>query len=217
LSNARRNFVAGIVTLLPVVVTIYITYIMVNFIGGGVGKFFKKFPYFDKLPSFVFPVIGLIVVLIAFYITGIFATTYLGKRIINMGEKIIINLPVVRGLYKAAREFSKALFESKTALRKVVLLEFPKEESYAIGFLTTDKVWEIDGEKHYNIFVPTTPNPTSGWYLIVPESRLKFLPFSVEDGMQMVISGGIVISPEKENIFHHELFEEISKTKKKKE
>ncbi len=217
MSNARRNFVAGIVTLLPVVVTIYIIYIMVNFIGGGVGKLFKKFPYFDKFPSFVFPIIGLIVVLIAFYITGVFATTYLGKRIINVGEKIIINLPFVRGLYKAAREFSKAIFEKKTALRKVVLLEFPKEKSYAIGFLTTDKVWEIDGEKHYNIFVPTTPNPTSGWYLIVPESRLKFLPFSVEDGMQMVISGGIVISPEKENIFHHELSEEISKTKKNKE
>lgn len=215
MGNIRKNFLAGIVTLLPLVITIYITYMLVNFIGGGVGKLFQRFPYLKNLPSFIFPVIGLFVVLFAFYLTGIFATTYLGKRIIGIGEKVIINLPFVRGLYRAVREFSEAFFERKSALRKVVLLEFPKEKSYAIGFLTNDKVWEIEGEKYYNVFVPTTPNPTSGWYLIVPESKLKFLSFSIEEGLEMVISGGILISSGKEKLFHHELSEEIFRTKEK--
>jgi uncharacterized membrane protein len=126
------------------------------------------------------------------YLLGLIANNVVGRRILFAWEKFIGSIPVVKGLYGGVKQVAEAFGpQSKDQFREVVLVEFPNPNSFAIGFATLAVHAPGVGEARY-VFVPTTPNPTSGYLLIVPRAKMKPLAISVEDGLKLVISGGVV-------------------------
>lgn len=183
-------------------------YLIIKTTGTNIGNFFVSIGLLRTENVFISTLFGLIFSIISLYLVGFFVTTFVGKKIFGYGEKILTKLPIIRGLYTAVKKLTDAIFFQKTSFKKVVLVEFPLEGHYAIGFITTEEKWKLRGKKYLNIFIPTTPNPTSGWYLIVPEDKIFYLDLSVEEGLKALISAGIIL-PEKKDV--QELFEEYIK------
>ena len=127
---------------------------------------------------------------------GFLTAGFIGRYIIKLGERIIARLPIIRSVYGALKQiFESVLKTSSKSFREVVLIEYPRKGIWAIGFITGDtkgEVQEISKNTLVNVFLPTTPNPTSGFLLFVPRKDLKVLNMNVEEGIKMVISGGIV-------------------------
>ena len=144
----------------------------------------------------------MVIAFLGFTLIGFFTANLVGRSLLRTGERILGALPIVRGIYSAMKQIFETIFKDQSkAFRDVVLVEYPRPESWAIGFLTgdaADQVRESTSCDSLNIFLPTTPNPTSGFLLFLPRSKTKKLSMTVEQGLKMVISGGIV-TPGEEN------------------
>lgn len=134
-------------------------------------------------------------VLIVFGV-GLLVTNILGRAFVSFGEYLVAQIPFIRSVYYGAKQFIETLTaEQRQAFTQVVLIEYPKKGSYTIGFVTADTTGEIQKKIPYpllNVFVVTTPNPTTGFLLLVPQEEVTVLPISIEDGIKMVVSGGII-------------------------
>lgn len=192
--NFKRNFLTGLVFLVPIVVTFYVFYLVVIKLGGSLSNFLGVFPFLNKLPTSVLTLFSVILTILGTYAIGLFAGSYGGKKILSAGDALLSRLPFVKSIYLSSRELTDAVLGAKKAFRKVVMVPFPHKGSYAIGFLTSDRTWMIGDKTYLNVFVPTTPNPTSGWYLIVAEDQISYLNISIEEGVKLVVSGGVVFS-----------------------
>ena len=132
---------------------------------------------------------------------GMLATNFMGRFFVRIGESVLDRLPVVRSLYGAIKQIFETVFANQSeAFREVVMLEYPRKGMWVIGFLTGRSKGEVQAKTTkndvYNVFVPTTPNPTSGFLLFVPEKDITRMDMSVEDGLKLVVSAGIV-TPDK--------------------
>jgi uncharacterized membrane protein len=144
---------------------------------------------------------GLVIALIFLVLIGAIARSVLGQMLVKMGESMLSRIPIMRGLYGAFKQiFHTMLTNTSEAFRKVVLVEFPRRDAWTLGFVTGTTMGEAEEKLNkptVNVFVPTTPNPTSGFLLIVPQSDLLMLDMTVEQGIKMVVSGGIITPPAK--------------------
>jgi uncharacterized membrane protein len=192
--NFRRNFLTGLIFLVPVVITFYVFYLVVIKMGGSLGKVLGVFPILSSLPKSILTFISVILTILGTYAIGVFAGSIVGRRFLSTGDAILSRVPFLKGIYLASKELTQAVVGEKKAFRKAVLIPFPRPGSYAIGFLTSDRKWKVGDKVYLNVFVPTTPNPTSGWYLIVPEEEVTYLNISTEEGIKLVVSGGVVFS-----------------------
>ena len=142
------------------------------------------------------PALGLIITLLIVLTVGWFTTNFFGKRLIQLGEKIVGKIPFVRRIYKGSKQVVQSIAHADTrAFRKVVLIEFPRRGMLAIGFVTGEargEVQENTREDVLNVFVPTMPNPTSGFLVFAPPEELTEINMTIEDGVKYVVSGGIV-------------------------
>ena len=142
------------------------------------------------------PALGLVITLLIVLAVGWFTTNFFGKQMINLGESIVEKIPFVRKIYKGSKQVVQSIAHADTtAFRKVVLLEFPRRGMLAIGFVTGSargEVQEYTREDVLNVFVPTMPNPTSGFLVFAPPEDLTEIDMSIEDGIKYVVSGGIV-------------------------
>jgi len=133
-------------------------------------------------------------------IVGFLARNYIGSKLIEFWENIVNKIPFIRTIYVAIKQLGEAIFAKKEKdFKRVVLIEYPREGIFTLAFTTGIGEGEIQKKtkkRVLNIFVPTTPNPTSGFYLLVPEDEIKFLDMSVEDAFKLIISGGMA-TPEK--------------------
>ena len=124
---------------------------------------------------------------------------FVGRVLVGLGERLVHRMPVVRNVYGALKQiFETVMSQSSGAFRQVVLFEYPRRGSWAIGFITgrtEGEVQNVTEEEVLNVFLPTTPNPTSGYLLFIPRSELVLLDMTVEEGIKMVVSGGIVTPP----------------------
>ncbi|WOO40358.1 DUF502 domain-containing protein [Rubellicoccus peritrichatus] len=199
----RNGFIAGLVLLAPLAATIFVVNLLRERIGRPMNEFLFYYidPTFRHLPgvSFVLDVVAILVVVI--FITGLgFLSNYvIGKFAVRIGERLISAVPFVNSVYKTVKQivdtFSR---QQKAVFQKVVLTEYPRKGVYVLGFLTSEARGEVQaktGAKVINIFVPTTPNPTSGFLLMVPKEEVIDMDMSVADGMKLIVSGGAV-SPE---------------------
>ena len=193
----RRNLVAGIAAILPLTLTIFIIWFLVERIGGLIGHFFINVPYLNMAPPVVHSILGLIAIVLIIYFVGLFTSGFIGRSIVRWFNRMMENLPLVKGLYSAAKKLTDTIFLDRTAFKKVVLIPYPHENSKAVAFLTNDKPWVINGENYVNVFIPTVPNPTSGFYLLVPEKSVIYTDMSVDSGFRVVISGGILLPEER--------------------
>lgn len=190
----RRRFIAGVAVILPVITTLVIVWLFIRFIAGWSVDLLRLLPFMKLVPGPLLLLIGLLIIIFFIYLTGAIATSYIGKKLVQASENIMSRPPVIKSIYSASRQVVDAILTGKRpAFRSVVLVQFPYRGSWAIGFVTSPEPWVIDNKEHINVYVPTTPNPTSGWYMLLPREEVRDLPFSVEEGLKLVISGGLVM------------------------
>jgi len=185
-SGLRRIFISGLFALIPIVITVWMITAVFNTIDVTLQ------PFIRILTGRSLPGVGFVATLFLIYILGLVANNVVGRRILQMWESFIGRIPVVKGLYGGVKQVAEAFGpQSKDQFREVVMIEFPNPGTYALGFATLHVNPPGVGPSRY-VFVPTTPNPTSGYLLIVPVAKLRPLAISVEDGLKLVISGGVV-------------------------
>ncbi len=184
----RRRFLAGVLILTPLVVTGWLFWKIFTSIDELVSPLQERFPIID------WPGVGFVVVVLFILLTGIFAGNLIGRRVIGQGERFVYNLPMIRRVYTAVKQLSEVFLTDRTTVfREVVLIRYPHRDAFALAFVTregSDFFNELTNQKMLNVFVPTTPNPTSGFLLLIPEDDVIRVPIEVEDGLKMVISGG---------------------------
>jgi len=196
LTKIRSYFLTGIIVTAPIGLTFYVAILFIGFIDSKVRNIIPvKYQYDSMLPIEV-PGIGLLFVFILLTFIGFLTAGIVGRFIIKLGERIISRLPIIRSVYGALKQiFESVLASSSKSFREVVLVEYPRKGIWAIGFITGDTQGEVQDstkDEMVNIFLPTTPNPTSGFLLFIPRKDLMILNMNVEEGIKMVISGGIV-------------------------
>ncbi len=151
--------------------------------------------------QFYIPGLGVILVVIIILVVGLLTRNFIGGKIVRFGENIVNRIPFVRSLYTGVKQLMEAFFIQKNdAFKRVGLLEYPRRGIYALGFITGESKGEVQsktGKKMINVFVPTSPNPTSGFYILIPEDDLIILDMTVEDAFKLVISGGMLSPHEK--------------------
>ena len=192
----RRYFLAGILVTSPILITAYVTWLIVTFVDTQVaGMLPESLDFTTKLPHQI-PGIGLIISIITITFIGAITPGFIGRTLLKAGERILNKMPVVRSIYGAIKQIMETVMSTNSdSFREVVLVEYPRKGIWVIGFVTGETKGEVQSltkDKVINIFVPTTPNPTSGFLLFIPQKDLVYMSMKVEDAVKMVISGGIV-------------------------
>lgn len=195
-TKIRGYFLTGIIVTAPIGLTFYVSFLFIGFIDAKVRNIIPVEYHYDNILPFEIPGLGLLIVFIMLTFIGFLTAGLIGRYIIKLGERIIARLPIIRSVYGALKQiFESVLKSSSKSFREVVLIEYPRKGIWAIGFITGDTKGEVQlssKEELVNVFLPTTPNPTSGFLLFVPRKDLNVLNMNVEEGIKMVISGGIV-------------------------
>jgi uncharacterized membrane protein len=192
----RTYFLAGILVTSPILITTYVTWLIVTFIDTQVaGMLPESLDFTKKLPHQI-PGLGLIISIIAITFIGAITPGFIGRTLLKAGERILNKMPVVRSVYGAIKQIMETVMStSSDSFREVVLVEYPRKGIWVIGFVTGETKGEVQSltkDKVINVFVPTTPNPTSGFLLFIPQKDLVYMGMKIEDAVKMVISGGIV-------------------------
>lgn len=202
-AKLQHFFLAGLLVIFPV----FLTFNIFSFFFNKVGKSFQTFltPLLNQIgitnpPLYFFSILGFFIILGIIIFTGMVATNYFGKKIVAFGERLLARIPIVSKVYMAAKQLLEAFaFKEKEAFRHMVLVEYPRKGIYSLGFVTarTQKLFsDLIDEDMLNIFIPTTPNPTSGMLILVPRKDVIPLKIPVEEGLKFVVSGGIVYHKE---------------------
>jgi uncharacterized membrane protein len=191
----RRNFLAGLLVILPFVITIWIIGWMIELLESGIGLL-PPFLRPDHLLPFYVPGLNALVSLTMIVALGFIISSVVSQRISRYFSGLLLRIPVFRGVYGAVKRLVEAiLLPAHPNFRRVVLIEYPRKGIYAIGLMTGMTEGEVQAKmtaRVVNVFVPTTPNPTSGYYVLVPEADVLPLQMTVEEAFKLVMSGGIV-------------------------
>lgn len=195
-SIVRRYIIAGVLVWVP----IWVTFLILKFLIDSFDKILSLLPKAyqpDNLLGFHIPGLGLLFALVFLFVSGMLITHFLGHRIVALWEKVLDRIPLVRTIYKAVKQVVESLLSSsEDSFRNVLLIEYPRQGLWSIAFQTSsgfDGQGIANGEKLLTVFVPTTPNPTSGFLLLVPESETKKIDIGVDQALKMVISLGVVL------------------------
>lgn len=203
----KRRVIAGIATLIPIIITFYILKLILGYIIG-------IFSQTDKIPilniffeyhhisniTWIITLFSIILTILMLYLIGLFSTSILVKKIIIYGETFLLRIPLVKSIYSASKQFMEMFVANvpndKSSMKKVVLVSYPRKETKVIGYITGTSRTQNSDKLHYNVFVPTTPNPTSGILLVYAEDEIEFVDVSIEEAVKFIASAGIVV-PEK--------------------
>jgi len=188
--SLRRNFLTGLVVLLPVVVTIFVLWRLFTWLDLILGRYFMEYL------GYPIPGAGVVALILMIVGIGALASNILGKRLIGAVETLVARVPILRWIYRTTKQlFATLLQERKTNFGKVVLVTFPYKGTYSMAFQTSDGsdvIDEVVGKKMVTVFLPTTPNPTSGYFLLVPEDEVIPLGISADEGLKYIISAGAI-------------------------
>lgn len=200
LGRLRGYLIAGVLVTAPITITLWLTVTIIGFVDTRVAKLIPPQYNPEYILPFSVPGLGLVIVIVFLLLIGMLATNFLGRFFVQIGESMMDRLPVVRSLYGATKQIFETVFASHSdAFREVVMVEYPRKEMWVIGFLTGTAKGEVQTKTDddvVNIFVPTTPNPTSGFLLFVPRRDVIKMDMTIEEGIKLVVSAGIV-TPDK--------------------
>lgn len=189
----QRHFFTGFVVLLPAVLTIYLCLLLFTWSGQLLGQLMKYLPYLQRLPNEAQLLLGFLLLLVFVYIVGFLASHLFGRRLLKLWEQALVQIPFVKIIYITTKKFTDTFFTSKYAFRQVVAVEYPRPGTFALGFLTSEKTWTVGaGKTAYTVYLPNTPNPTGGRVMVVPPDRLFIVEMTVEEAIQLIVSGGMV-------------------------
>ena len=196
----RAYFFAGILVIAPISITLYLAWLFIGFVDSKITPLIPlKYNPETYLP-FALPGLGLLILVLALMLTGAMTAGFMGRVWMRFTEQVLARMPVIRNIYSAVKQiFETVLADKSAAFREAVLVEYPRRGIWAIAFITgrtEGEVQNITEEECINIFLPTTPNPTSGFLLFVPKKDLISLSMTVEEAIKMVISGGIITPPD---------------------
>ena len=196
LVSFRNYMLSGMFVLLPSAVTLYILYLLFSFVDSFLGKLITSF-LGRSIPG-----LGLAATIVLIFLTGFIATNIIGRKILRRAEKIFYNLPLISTVYVTAKQITKAcIHRKKLDMHPLVLIEYPRIGSYSLAFAfgktTGEVVAKTNEDEMINVFLPTTPNPTLGYLLIVPKKDLVPLPISLDNGFKLLISGGVYVPERK--------------------
>ncbi|HKB07068.1 MAG TPA: DUF502 domain-containing protein [Candidatus Polarisedimenticolia bacterium] len=203
----RGLFLTGLVILLPLVITLWLLRILFNLVHGVSTPVILRILDLLRLPlvddpafaTYLAPLIGLAATFLLILLTGLLATNFLGRRFVAAFDRLMLRIPLIKGIYGAARQLLDALSRKNDAFQRVVMVEYPRPGVYTLGFLAReDTTLRLSGHggkmKGFAlVFLPTTPNPTSGWLAAVPDRDVIPLDMSIEDGIKTIVSGGLVL------------------------
>lgn len=202
MEHLRGYFIAGILVTGPTALTLYLTWSFITFIDSSVGHLLPD--AFNPQTYLHIPGVGLIIAVVGLTLIGAATAGVLGRILLRWSERILARMPVVRGIYSAVKQiFETVLAKKSNAFREVVLVEWPRQGMWTVGFVTAaveGEIKDLAGHDPIAIYVPTTPNPTSGYLMFVPRKDVVTLAMSVEDAIKYVISTGIVAPPEARKI-----------------
>jgi uncharacterized membrane protein len=204
LKNIRRYLVAGILVWVPLAVT----YLLIKFAVGIMDQTLRWIPK-DYQPGILLqqlfgteqpihiPGLGVILTIVVLLLTGVLAANFVGRAFVGGWESLLERIPIVRSIYSAAKNFAEIVFsDSSQSFKNVLLIEYPRKGLYSLAFQTATELGEVQGRTGIDVvscFVPTTPNPTSGFIIIVPRKDITVLDMDVDEALKMIISLGVVI------------------------
>jgi uncharacterized membrane protein len=194
----RKPVLSGLLIVVPLGVTFFVLKLLYSFTAGRLSPFVRT--YIDPVPDYTSPIIASILLFAFIYFMGLIASAVIGKRILELLEKIITTIPIVKSIYGASKQAVESLTFSKgeTAFKIPVLIEFPCPGMKCIG-LALGKLQFQDGRQYYNVFVPTTPNITVGIYLLVAPEDVYKCGLTIDEAVRIIVSGGI-LGPERMDI-----------------
>lgn len=196
MKRLRRYIVAGILVWLPIGVTIFMLRILVGLLDRTLVLIPEKYQP-EQFLGFAIPGLGIVLTIVVLLVTGVLAANIVGRSMVNLWESMLHRIPVVRSVYSAAKNFAEIVFsDSSQSFKKVLLIEYPRKGLYSLAFQTSSELGEVQGRTGEDVvctFVPTTPNPTSGFIIIVPRKDLIELDMDIDEALKMVISLGVVV------------------------
>lgn len=187
----KGRFITGLFVVVPLGITIFILKFLFNFADGILGTYLDSlFSAFLDNPYHI-PGLGMLTGAIVIYVSGVLATNVMGTRIIRWWDQLLSRIPLVKSIYGSSKQLTQVFKEGKSSYRRAVFVEWPRPGVRAVGFVTAEVVRE--GEKLVVVYVPTMPNPTSGFALFFKEAEVHDCGMSVEDAVKFVVSGGAVV------------------------
>ncbi|MBD0362273.1 MAG: DUF502 domain-containing protein [Coleofasciculus sp. C3-bin4] len=198
--DLKNDLIAGLLVVIPLATTIWLTITIASWVINFLTRIPKQINPYDNLHPILVNllnlVVGLTVPLLCILLIGLMARNIAGRWLLDFGERILQAIPLAGSVYKTLKQLLETLLkDSNGKFRRVILVEYPRQGIWAIAFVTGTMSSEIQSQMTrpmLSVFIPTTPNPTTGWYAIVPEDEVVNLSMSIEDAFKVVISGGIV-------------------------
>ncbi|WP_457638703.1 DUF502 domain-containing protein [Persephonella sp.] len=187
LLKIRDTFLTGLFVFIPIAITVWIVIWLLSFVNNLVLPYLR---FIIPIPDI--PGIGILITAILIFLIGLVAQNYFGKKLIDLWDSFINRIPLVRSVYLAVKQLMENLFNTKGKgkFKEAVLVEFPRKGMLSIGFVA-NKV-DINGRLYYLVYIPTAPNPTSGYTIFVSEEEVMHTNLSVEDATKIILSGGLV-------------------------
>ncbi len=194
----KRYFITGLLIWVPLVITGWVLSLIVSTLDQSL-RLLPEAVHPEHLVGFPIPGAGAVLTLVIIFVTGLLAANFIGQKLVHWWEKLLARIPVVNSVYNSVKQVSDTLFSSSgNAFRKALLVRYPHQNSWTIAFLTGqpggDVVNHLD-EEHVSVYVPTTPNPTSGFFLMVPAKDTRELDMTVDEALKYIISMGVVAPP----------------------
>ena len=196
----RNYFVAGLLAISPIALTIYIVWhlfiaidgLLKDYVSLAIFRGFHIEAHYRTIPG-----LGILALLLVIFLVGFLTRNFLGRKVIVLSERLMSRIPVVRPIYSTLNQISHAFLSDKSEMfKRAALIEYPRKGIYSIGFITQDTKGVVQDSlpvDTVSVFLPTTPNPTSGFLLFVPKKNVRLLDISVEEALKLVISGGAII------------------------
>ncbi len=195
IGHLKGKMAAGLLVVIPVGVTIFILRFLFNLADGVLAPYIRRAAeslFGPGGPSYI-PGLGMVIGILVIYFSGLVASNVLGRRLVDTWDRMLSRIPLVKSIYTSSKQlisvFSKG---GRNSFRKAVYVEFPKEGTFSIAFITNSATTP-SGKTYFTVFIPTSPNPTSGYVLILEEHKVYPTGFSVEEAMKVIMSGGMVV------------------------
>ncbi len=189
--HLRKTFFTGLFVIIPIGITIFILKFLFNLADGILGSYIDRLLTFFTGQELHIPGLGMIIGAVAIYLTGLIATNFIGRRLLKFGEAVLARIPIVKSIYTSSKQLIQVFQEGKSSYRRAVFVDWPRQGVKAVGFVTAELVQ--NGVDMVVVYLPTMPNPTSGFALYFRADEVQDSGMSVEDAVKFVVSGGVVL------------------------
>ncbi len=207
MTRLRNYFLTGFIVCAPLAITIYIVWSLIGWVDSWVRPFIPHRYDPDAYLHFHIPGYGLVVAVVGITLIGFLTANIVGRSIVSFGERLLSRMPLVRGVYKALKQIFETVLSNKSDMfRTVGMVEYPRKGVWSIVFVAGEKETEInakldpEGDPLLAVFMPCTPNPTTGFLMYVPKSEVVILDMTIEDGAKLIVSAGLVAPEYKKKI-----------------